>query len=266
MSGFPSSPQTTTFQKESHHQETHFFARWRICAGPILRGVPFPRFSPRVPARPRNPGSPSRLRTAKIRSGGAHVRSCPATGWPLVHRRSCRKARARPHRTDAPWVKVHFATHALLDSKNPELSGLVLSMIDRKGRPQDGFLRLHEVYNLKLNADLVVLSACRTALGAEVRSVGMIGLTRGFMYAGAPQVLASLWGIRDNATTWFMTRFYEALLEQHQSPLLGRVYDARGALRKVAVSAGAFTQILGGSLLNNWPAGGTPCPALPPTC
>jgi CHAT domain-containing protein len=113
---------------------------------------------------------------------------------------------------------IHFATHALLDSKNPELSGLVLSMIDRQGRPQDGFLRLHEIYNLKLNADLVVLSACRTALGPEVQGEGLIGLTRGFMYAGAPQVLASLWSIRDNATTWFMTKFYEALLKRHQTP------------------------------------------------
>jgi CHAT domain-containing protein/Tfp pilus assembly protein PilF len=126
---------------------------------------------------------------------------------------------------------VHFATHALVDSRNPELSGLVLSMIDREGRPQDGFLRLHEVYNLKLNADLVVLSACRTALGAEVRSEGMIGLTRGFMYAGAPQVLASLWSIRDNATTWFMTRFYEALLERHQTPEAA-LREAQLAMRK----------------------------------
>jgi CHAT domain-containing protein/Flp pilus assembly protein TadD len=114
----------------------------------------------------------------------------------------------------AGYRVVHFATHALLDSRNPELSGLVLSMIDRSGRPEDGFLRLHEVYNLKLNADLVVLSACRTALGTEVRSEGMIGLTRGFMYAGAAQVMASLWGIQDNSTTWFMTRFYEGLLRR----------------------------------------------------
>jgi len=113
---------------------------------------------------------------------------------------------------------VHFATHALLDGKNPELSGLVLSLIDRKGAPEDGFLRLHEVYNLKLNADLVVLSACRTALGPEVQSEGLIGLTRGFMYAGAPQVLASLWSIRDNATTQFMKKFYEALLARHETP------------------------------------------------
>ncbi len=113
---------------------------------------------------------------------------------------------------------IHFATHALVDSKNPELSGLVLSMIDRQGRPEDGFLRLHEIYNLKLNADLVVLSACRTALGPQVQSEGLIGLTRGFMYAGAPQVLASLWSIRDNATTSFMQKFYAALLERHESP------------------------------------------------
>jgi CHAT domain-containing protein/Tfp pilus assembly protein PilF len=113
---------------------------------------------------------------------------------------------------------IHFATHALVDSKNPELSGLVFSMIDRQGRPEDGFLRLHEIYDQKLNADLVVLSACRTALGTQIQSEGLIGLTRGFMYAGAPQVLASLWSIRDNATTWFMKKFYAALLDRHQAP------------------------------------------------
>ena len=67
---------------------------------------------------------------------------------------------------------IHFATHGLLDSRHPELSGIVLSMVDRNGNPQDGFLRLHEIYNLRLNADLVVLSACQTALGEEVRSEG----------------------------------------------------------------------------------------------
>jgi CHAT domain-containing protein len=113
---------------------------------------------------------------------------------------------------------VHFATHALLDSQHPELSGLVLSMVDRSGRAQDGFLRLHEIYNLKLNADLVVLSGCQTALGEEVRSEGLVGLTRGFMYAGAPQVLASLWGVRDRATAEFMRRFYQAFLGNHLPP------------------------------------------------
>ncbi|HTW66485.1 MAG TPA: CHAT domain-containing tetratricopeptide repeat protein [Bryobacteraceae bacterium] len=113
---------------------------------------------------------------------------------------------------------LHFATHGLLDSRNPELSGIVLSMVDRKGNPEDGFLRLHEIYNLKLNADLVVLSGCQTALGEEVRSEGLIGLTRGFMYAGAPQVMASLWSVRDRAIAELMRRFYEGLLRRHLTP------------------------------------------------
>jgi CHAT domain-containing protein/tetratricopeptide (TPR) repeat protein len=117
----------------------------------------------------------------------------------------------------ADYRVLHFATHAFLDSNHPELSGIVLSMVDRQGNPQDGFLHLHEIYNLKLNADLVVLSACRTALGREVRSEGLVGLTRGFMYAGAPQVLASLWDVRDRATAELMRRFYEALLRHHLS-------------------------------------------------
>src|ERR1700722_6539337 len=115
----------------------------------------------------------------------------------------------------ADYRVLHFATHAFLDSRHPELSGLVLSMVDRGGHPPDGFLRLNEIYNLKLNADLVVLSGCQTALGQEVRSEGLVGLTRGFMYAGAPQVLASLWDLRDRATAEFMSRFYEPLLRRH---------------------------------------------------
>jgi CHAT domain-containing protein len=118
----------------------------------------------------------------------------------------------------ADYRVIHFATHAFLNSRHPELSGLVLSTVDRAGHPQDGFLRLNEIYNLKLNADLVVLSGCQTALGQEVRSEGLVGLTRGFMYAGAPQVLASLWDVRDRATAEFMSRFYEPLLRRHLAP------------------------------------------------
>ena len=81
---------------------------------------------------------------------------------------------------------IHFATHALLHNSHPELSGIVLSLVDQTGRSQDGFLRLNEIYNLNLAADLVVLSACQTALGKETRGEGLIGLTRGFMYAGIP--------------------------------------------------------------------------------
>jgi CHAT domain-containing protein/Tfp pilus assembly protein PilF len=113
---------------------------------------------------------------------------------------------------------VHLATHALLDSERPELSGVVLSLYDEQGRPQDGFLRLHEVYNLDWSAELVVLSACQTALGLEIRGEGLIGLTRGFMYGGAERVMASLWSVNDSATAQFMTRFYEELFERRLTP------------------------------------------------
>jgi CHAT domain-containing protein len=113
---------------------------------------------------------------------------------------------------------LHFATHGVLNSRHPELSGLVLSLVDEAGKTQDGFFRLHEVYNLKLNADLVVLSGCRTALGREIRGEGLIGLTRGFMYAGATRVLASLWSVDDKATADLMKQLYRAMLGEKQSP------------------------------------------------
>ncbi|MFY9553299.1 MAG: CHAT domain-containing tetratricopeptide repeat protein, partial [Blastocatellia bacterium] len=90
---------------------------------------------------------------------------------------------------------IHFATHGLINNEHPELSGVVLSLVDAKGEPQNGFLRLYDLYNLRLSADLVVLSACQTALGKEIKGEGLVGLTRGFMYAGAPRVVASLWQV-----------------------------------------------------------------------
>src|SRR5205085_3836357 len=107
----------------------------------------------------------------------------------------------------ADYRYVHFATHGFLDSQHPELSGIMLSMFDERGQPQDGFLRAHEVFNLKLNADVVVLSASQTGLGKEVKGEGLVGLTRGFMYAGAPRVVVSLWSVNDAATAELMTRF-----------------------------------------------------------
>jgi CHAT domain-containing protein len=104
-------------------------------------------------------------------------------------------------------------------------------MVDRGGRPQDGFLELHDIYNLKLHADLVVLSGCQTALGQEIRGEGMVGLARGFMYAGAPQVMASLWAVRDRATAEFMTHFYDALLRRRLPPEVS-LREAQLAMRK----------------------------------
>jgi CHAT domain-containing protein len=107
---------------------------------------------------------------------------------------------------------VHFATHGLLNNVHPELSGIVLSLVDKEGHQQDGFLRLQDIYNLKLPAELVVLSACQTGLGKEIKGEGLIGLTRGFMYAGAPRVVASLWKVDDRATSELMKRFYQGML------------------------------------------------------
>lgn len=107
---------------------------------------------------------------------------------------------------------IHFATHGLLDFQHPKLSSLQLSRFDRAGTPQDGSLRLQDVYNLRLSADLVVLSACQTALGKEIRGEGLVGLTRGFMYAGAQRVVASLWNVDDSATAKLMEGFYRKML------------------------------------------------------
>lgn len=118
----------------------------------------------------------------------------------------------------AQYRIVHFATHGLLDSVNPELSGVVFSLLDQKGGAQNGYLRLHEVFNLKLGAELVVLSACRTGLGRQVNGEGLVGLTRGFMYAGAPRVAVSLWSVNDGATARLMGKFYEAMLKKGLRP------------------------------------------------
>jgi CHAT domain-containing protein len=123
---------------------------------------------------------------------------------------------------------VHFATHGLLNAQHPELSGIVLSLVNRKGEPDNGFLQAHEMYNLKLGADLVVMSACQTALGKEVQGEGLVGLTRGLMYAGAARVVASLWRVPDVATAELMKRFYKGMLVDGLRPA--------AALRQAQVS------------------------------
>jgi CHAT domain-containing protein/Flp pilus assembly protein TadD len=107
---------------------------------------------------------------------------------------------------------VHFATHTLLNSSNPGLSGIVLSLVNPAGDEQEGFLQAHEIYNLKLPAELVVLSSCKTGLGKEVKGEGVVGIARGFMYAGAARVAVSLWDVDDEATAEMMKRFYRAML------------------------------------------------------
>jgi CHAT domain-containing protein len=105
---------------------------------------------------------------------------------------------------------LHVATHGLLDADRPQFTGVVLSLVGNK--TNDGFLRTDEIFNLKLGSPLVMLSACETGLGKEKRGEGVIGLTRAFMYAGAPTVGVSLWSVADKSTADLMTDFYKRLL------------------------------------------------------
>jgi CHAT domain-containing protein/Tfp pilus assembly protein PilF len=129
----------------------------------------------------------------------------------------------------AQYRFVHFATHGLLNNEHPELSGLVLSLVNDHGKPENGFLELEDIYNLRLPVDLVVLSACDTALGQDMKGEGLVGLTRAFMYAGATRVVASLWSVNDAATSELMARFYKEML--------------RGTLRPAAALRAAQIQM-----------------------
>ena len=113
---------------------------------------------------------------------------------------------------------VHLGVHGELDEERPELSSLVLSQIDAEGRPLDGQLFMHEIDDLELPAELVVLSACNSARGRLVRGEGLVGLTRAMFLAGANRTLVSLWSVNDEATAELMTAFYEALLVEGLPP------------------------------------------------
>ena len=113
---------------------------------------------------------------------------------------------------------VHFATHGEIDFQHPELSRLVLSLVDSEGRPQDGFLYAHEILGLRLPVELVVLSACKSGLGEEIRGEGVIGLPQAFLYAGATRVVASLWDVDDHATFLLFQSFYQHLFNDDMMP------------------------------------------------
>jgi CHAT domain-containing protein/tetratricopeptide (TPR) repeat protein len=107
---------------------------------------------------------------------------------------------------------LHFAAHAISDNVHPELSGIVLSLVHRNGATQDGLVRLLDIYEASLPADLVVLSACQTAIGKDVPGEGVMGLARGFIAAGAARVVASQYKVDDEATGELMRAFYEEML------------------------------------------------------
>jgi len=121
---------------------------------------------------------------------------------------------------------LHFATHGLLDTERPQFTGLVLSLVGNRGA--DGYLRTGEIFNLRLGAPLVMLSACETGLGRERRGEGVIGLTRAFLYAGAPAVGVTLWSVADRSTAVLMTDFYRRLLAaDNPAPAAAALRDAR---------------------------------------
>jgi CHAT domain-containing protein/tetratricopeptide (TPR) repeat protein len=167
---------------------------WTDRGGSVLSRLPF-----------------SRQEAAAIRSLAPPGAALLATGFA-----ASRESVTAPGVSD--YRILHFATHGVLNTRHPDLSGVVLSLVDREGRRQDGFLRLHEIYNLDLGAELVVLSGCQTGLGKALRGEGLIGLTRGFMYAGAERVVASLWRVDDESTAELMKHFYRAMLKDGQRP------------------------------------------------
>jgi CHAT domain-containing protein/tetratricopeptide (TPR) repeat protein len=126
---------------------------------------------------------------------------------------------------------LHLATHGVLDPKRPEQSGFLLSLIDRDGHSQDGFITMKDVYRLQVPVDLVVLSACRTGLGKEVLGEGLIGLTRGFMHAGASSVASTLWRVDDEATAELMKYFYANMLQHNMTPAAA-LRDAQNTIRQ----------------------------------
>jgi CHAT domain-containing protein len=113
---------------------------------------------------------------------------------------------------------VHFSTHAEADAAHPELSGKVISLVDRAGKERDGILELPAILEMPVRARLVVLSACDTVTGREIPMEGILGLTQAFLYAGAQQVISSAWPVDDFVAHQFMARFYEALLVRGMPP------------------------------------------------
>ncbi|MFL6290425.1 MAG: CHAT domain-containing protein, partial [Thermoanaerobaculia bacterium] len=155
---------------------------------------------------------------------------------------------------------LHLNGHGRIDPKRPEQAGVLLSSYDRRARPRPGWLTAAQVRELRLQADIVVLSACRTGLGREVRGEGLVGLSQSFLAAGASSVVASLWNVDDRATAALMDRFYDELLH-HGRPPAEALRRAQLSLRSVPrwrapYYWGGF--VLQGDGLNNARSGGSP--------
>ena len=183
---------------------------------------------PLPPGRTMSAGSLPRLEYTRELAEAA-LEACPrATRFKAVDFAANRQAALSPepgavpdHRLRHPWAGQRA---------DPELSGIALSMVDESGSLRTGSCASRTFYNLKLNADLVVLGACETGLGKEVRGEGLIGLSRGFMYAGAPRLLASLWKVDEEATMALLREFHGAL--RRGQPFPAALRDAQQRVRQ----------------------------------
>lgn len=158
----------------------------------------------------------SRLTHAREEAQSIAALASPRTSWIGLDFAASRDAVL--HAAWSDYAIAHFATHALINARHPELSGVVLSLYDANGRGEDGFLNVNDIYNLRMPVDLVVLSVCDSAIGRSIGAEGAFNLARAFFYAGARRVVASLWPVDDRASAVLMRHFYRALLQRHESP------------------------------------------------
>ena len=170
-------------------------------------------------------GGGARLRLDRLKQSGAEVQRIaglfPPDEVEVFLGRQASETNVKVQDRIARFRIVHFAVHGLLNEQRPQFSALVLSLPradgDARGRQggpevkEDGLLQVYEIFNLRMNADMVILSACETGLGKEVKGEGLVGMTRAFLYAGSQSVVASLWKTSDHATEELMVRFYRHL-------------------------------------------------------
>jgi CHAT domain-containing protein len=193
-------------------------SKWiAVLADPVLDAQD-PRLPKALPARPDSAGGIVYRRLPSTRIEAEAITKLAPPGGAMTALGFEANRRLASDGSLGEYRVVHFATHVTAHYEQPELSGVVLSKFDKGGQAQEGLLRLHDIYNLRLPADLVVLSACESYLGKQVRGEGLLGIVRGFMYAGANRVMASMWKVDDFATKELMVRFYRNMFTHGESP------------------------------------------------
>jgi CHAT domain-containing protein len=169
----------------------------------------------------------------------------------------------------ADYKIIHFATHGLINEERPELSGIVLSQVDQNGQSGNGVVRLQDIYAMNIRADAVILSACSTGIGKEVKGEGLMSLNNAFLQVGAKSVVSSLWKVDDYAARELMKNFYRELTSgtmttaqalrraqiklrqdpQYQSPFYWAAFTAQGDFQNAPRLAAGFDYRIYGLLI-----------------